>query len=190
MNRAQRERWEERYRGAVAGAPEPSLVEMLPMIPPGIALDVAAGIGRNSIALARAGIRVVAVDFSEIAMRSLCVTAGSNNLQIMPVVSDLEDGLPLRPGIFDAVINVTFLDRALVPILKNALRIGGVLLFDTFLIDQAEIGHPCDPRFLLRHYELRELLADMELLRYREGLVTYANDKPAWRAVALARRKS
>ncbi len=65
MNRAQRERWEERYRGAVAGAAEPSVVEMLPMLQRGIALDVAAGIGRNSIALARAGLRVVAVDFSE-----------------------------------------------------------------------------------------------------------------------------
>jgi tellurite methyltransferase len=190
MNRAQRERWEERYRGAVAGAAEPSVVEMLPMLPPGIALDVAAGIGRNSIALARAGIRVVAVDFSETAMRALREIADSDNLRIMPVISDLEDGLPFRPRSFDAVINVTFLDRALVPLLKNALRTGGLLLFDTFLIDQAEIGHPCDPRFLLRHYELREHLADMELLRYREGIVTYANDKPAWRAAALARRRT
>jgi hypothetical protein len=63
------------------------------------------------------------------------------------------------------------------------------LLFDTFLIDQAASGHPRDPRFLLKHYDLRELLGDMELMRYREGIVTYPGDKHAWRAVALARRR-
>jgi hypothetical protein len=87
------------------------------------------------------------------------------------------------------VLNVTFLHRELVPRLKSALRRGGVLLFDTFLIDQAANGHPRDPRFLLKRYELRELLADMELLRYREGIVTYPSDKHAWRAVSLARRR-
>ena len=44
--------------------------------------------------------------------------------------------------------------------------------------------------FLLKHYELRELLGDMELLRYREGIVTYPGDKHAWRAVALARGRN
>jgi hypothetical protein len=38
------------------------------------------------------------------------------------------------------------------------------------------------------HYELRDMLEGMELLRYREGIVAYPGDKSAWRAVALARR--
>ena len=64
-----------------------------------------------------------------------------------------------------------------------------MMFFDTFLIDQAALGHPSDPAFLLRHDELREMLASMELLRYREGMVTYPNGKSAWRATALARRR-
>ena len=64
------------------------------------------------------------------------------------------------------------------------------MLFDTFMIDQAAIGHPRDPRFLLQHYELRDLLAGMEILRYREGLTIYPGGKSAWRATALARRVS
>jgi hypothetical protein len=63
-----------------------------------------------------------------------------------------------------------------------------MLLFDTFLIDQAAVGHPRNPRFLLEHYELRDLLSDMELIRYREGIVDYGGGKKAWRAIALARR--
>ena len=188
MNRAQRDLWEEGHRGAVTGEAEPSVIEGLPMLPRGLALDVAAGNGRNSIALARAGIRVVAADFSATAMRSLRQAAEIDRLPIMPVVADLEEGLPFRRSSFDAVINVSFLDRALIPQLKAALRAGGVLLFDTFLVDQAQTGHPRDPRFLLQHYELREILADMELIRYREGIVTYG-DKCAWRAAALARRR-
>jgi SAM-dependent methyltransferase len=189
MSTSQRAMWEERHRGAIPGDPEPSVLEMLPLMPHGIALDVAAGTGRNAFPLARIGIKVVAADFSETGMRAISELARRERLPIAPVVADLEETFPFRPESFDVVVNVTFLDRALVPHLKSALRRGGVLLFDTFLIDQAASGHPRDPRFLLKHYELRELLGDMELLRYREGIVTYPGDKHAWRAVALARRK-
>lgn len=189
MNSQRRMMWEERHRGASpAGEPEASVLELLPLLPRGIALNVAAGAGRNSLALARAAIRVIAADFSATAMRMLAGAARHGGLPIMPVVADLEETFPFRARSFDAVINVSFLNRALVPCLKEALRVGGVLLFDTFLIDQAETGHPRDPAFLLKHYELREMLAGMELLRYREGIVAYPGNKCAWRALALARR--
>ncbi len=190
MSTSQRAMWEERHRGAIPGDPEPSVLEMLPLMPQGIALDVAAGTGRNAFPLARTGIKVVTADFSETAMRAISELARRERLPIAPVVADLEETFPFRPESFDVVLNVTFLHRELVPRLKGALRRGGVLLFDTFLIDQAASGHPRDPRFLLKHYELRELLGDMELLRYREGIVTYPGDKHAWRAVALARRRN
>jgi tellurite methyltransferase len=61
-------------------------------------------------------------------------------------------------------------------------------LAETFLVDQAEIGHPKNPDFLLQHYELRELMGGLELLRYREGLVAYPDGSKAWRASAVARR--
>lgn len=188
MTRTERDAWEARHREATPGAPEPSLIEMLPLMPRGLALDVAAGAGRHAIALAQAGFRVVAVDYALTAMRLVGEAARRARWPIMPVVADLEAGLPFRPGSFDAVVNLNFLDRALVPLLKGALRRGGMLLFDTFLIDQAAVGHPRDPRFLLRHYELREMLSDMELLRYREGLTVYSAEKSAWRATALTRR--
>ena len=189
MSTSRRAMWDERHRGAAPGDPEPSVLEMLPLMPHGIALDVAAGTGRNAIPLARAGIKVVTADFSVTAMRTISEFARRERLPISPVVADLEETFPFRPESFDVILNVTFLDRALPSHLKTALRRGGVLLFDTFLIDQAASGHLRDPRFLLKHYELRELLADMELLRYREGIVTYPGDKHAWRAVALARRR-
>src|SRR5271163_1403498 len=183
-----RESWEARLREMAPGTPEPSLVEMLPLIPPGLALDVAAGTGRHAMPLARAGFRVVAADYAAAAMRIMRDSASAQNLPIHPVLADLEAGLPFAPGSFDAVVNTNFLDRGLVPQLKCALRIGGMLFFDTFIVDQARLGHPRDPRFLLGHYELREMLSDMDLIRYREGLTVYSAEKQAWRATALARR--
>jgi SAM-dependent methyltransferase len=186
MNREHQAMWQERHRAA-PGNPEPSLAEMMPLLPRGLALDVAAGTGRNCIALARAGIDVVAADFSTAAMRSLAAIAQRDRLAIMPVIADLENSFPFRPRAFDLIANISYLDRGLVPALKQALRRGGVLFFDTFLVNQAESGHPRDPRFLLKHYELYDLLSDMELIRYREGIVTYPDGGHAWRATALAR---
>jgi SAM-dependent methyltransferase len=189
MDRDQQAIWEQRHSEAAPGEPEPSLVEMLPLMPRGLALDVAAGTGRNSIAMARAGSRVIAADFSLNAMRKVAQIARADELPIRPMVADLSAGLPFRDDTFDVILNVSYLERALFPALKSAVRCGGMILFDTFLIDQAASGHPRNPRFLLGHYELYDQFSDMELIRYREGIVVYPGGKAAWRAVALARRK-
>jgi SAM-dependent methyltransferase len=185
-----RDAWEERQYSADVGEAELSVIEFLPLLPRGRALDVAAGMGRNSIPLARRGIRVVAADWSRNALNSLALMARREELAIEPIVVDLERSLPFRPGSFDVVLNISFLERGLFASLKAMLRPGGVLLFDTFLIDQAAGGYPRDPRFLLGHYELCDLLSDMELIRYREGIVDYGTGRRAWRATALARRSA
>jgi tellurite methyltransferase len=189
MSKERRSYWDERHHNGTAGAPEPTLVEMLPLMPRGLTLDIAAGLGRNAIALAEAGMRVIAADYSERAATGLHVIARERMLAIGPVIADLEEGWPFRSASFELVVNICFLNRALVPRLIEALKPGGMIFFDTFLIDQAALGHPREPAFLLRHDELREMLASMELLRYREGMVTYPNGKSAWRATALAQRR-
>jgi len=191
MNRERRATWDERHRETTPGDPEPSLIEMMPLMPPGTALDIAAGTGRNSLALARGGWRVVAADFSVTGLHALAGVAHRDNLKIDAVAADLEESFPFRPNAFDVIINISYLDRALLPQLKSALRPGGVMLCDTFLIDEADQaghGHLRNTRFTLDRYELRALLDGLELLRYREGLVVYASGKRAWRASALARR--
>jgi tellurite methyltransferase len=182
--------WETRHgTGAAPGAPEPSVIEWLALLPRGgLTLDVAAGTGRHSLALARAGFKVVAIDYAEAALRTLQSIARAEKLLVWPVAADLSD-FPLPRARFDAILNLNFLDRALVPRLIEGLRPGGALLLDTFLIDQAATGHPRNPEFMLQHYELREMLSAMDLVRYREGIVAYPDGKSAWRASALAIRR-
>src|SRR5258708_21296116 len=118
-------------------------------------------------------------------MRLLTATAGDARLAIWPVVANL-DNFHLKDESLDAIVNINFLDRTLFPKFARALRPGGFLIADTFLIDQAAIGHPSDPRFLLAHGELRALAGDLEVEAYREGLVTYPNGDHAYRASMLA----
>ncbi len=189
MSEAQRAEWDERHRGKSAGAAEPFLAEMLTRIPDGVALDIAAGRGRNALALAHAGMKVVAVDLSAEARRLLAATARAARLGIWPVVANL-DSFHLKDESLDAIVNINFLYRTLFPKFVRALRPGGWLIADTFLVDQAAIGHPRDPRFLLGRGELRALAARLEVAEYREGLVTYPNGERAFRASLAARRKS
>ena len=72
MTNEGRDTWEARHREAAPGRPEPSLLELMPLMPRGRALDVAAGAGRHTLALARAGFRVVAIDYAATAMRRTC----------------------------------------------------------------------------------------------------------------------
>jgi len=132
--------------------------------------------------------QVVAVDYSAEAMRQLAAAARGEHFTVWPIVANL-DTFHLKDESFDAIVNINFLDRALFPQFERALRPGGVLIAETFLVDQAAIGHPRDPRFLLGHGELRALAGGLEIEECREGLVTNPNGERAYRASMLARRR-
>src|ERR1035437_7823159 len=135
MSETRRADWGESHRGQPPGEAAPFLAAVLKRIPHGVALDVAAGRGRNALALARAGMQVVAVDLSAEAMRSLAATARTARLAIWPVVANL-DNFHLKDESFDVIVNINFLDRALFPKFVRALRPGGILIAETFLVDQ------------------------------------------------------
>jgi len=67
------------------------------------------------------------------------------------------------------VVVVHYLHRALFPALKNALRPGGLLVYETFTRAQAQRGRPTNPDFLLEPGELKTLVAPLDILVEREG---------------------
>jgi tellurite methyltransferase len=179
--------WEERHRGREAGGtPELWMSEMLPLLPHrGIALDVAAGRGRHSIPLAEHGLAVIAIDYSREAMRALAKVVHERRMAMWPVVANL-DSFSIRNESLDLIVNVNYLDRRLFPEFRRALKRGGMLMVDTFLIDQLALGHPSNPKFMFQHRELERLLAGFQIARYDEGLRKYPNGSQAWRASAFA----
>ena len=155
----------------------------------GRVLDIAAGAGRNGLFLARRGDIVEAIDISLTALRRACAAAQAEGLQLFAVQADLE-AFRLPTDRYDAAINIRYLQRSLFEPLQRAVKPGGVIVFETFLIDQCTIGHPRNPAFLLQHGELRSAFtAACELLVYEEGLME-SGGQPAYLARMIARRRT
>ena len=98
--------WDARYaRAELIWTPEPNplLVAELDRVPPGRALDLGTGEGRNSLWLARRGWAVTAVDFSEVALAKGRRRAEAEGLAVEWVVADLRTLRPPR-GSLDLVL--------------------------------------------------------------------------------------
>jgi len=46
-----------------------------------------------------------------------------------------------------------------------------MVVYETFIVDQAQFGKPENPDYLLRHNELLNMFRDFRCLRYREGIL-------------------
>lgn len=179
-----------------AGVPAPSswLIECAGLLPLSLvagatagsarprALDVACGSGRHALLLAAAGLDVLAIDRDAAAIEGLLAAAKGLGLALRADVRDLEasrsdgsvggsiaTGWPLVPSAFDLIVVVHYLHRPLFPALVRALAPGGWLLYETFTVDQAALGHPRNPAFLLNPGELPGLVAPLDVVRRREG---------------------
>ena len=137
-------------------------------LPRGRALDIACGQGRNSLYLAEGGFEVVAMDISAVALNEARKRAEMKQLRIDWRQTDLE-AVRLDEAAYDLIVNFNYLQRSLIPQIKRAVKHGGYIIFETYLIDQMAIGHPKNPDYLLRHNELLEHFREFRILGYREG---------------------
>src|SRR4051794_28790164 len=121
--------WEAYYstESILASVPEPLLVQAAERLPPGRALDLACGAGRNAIYLARLGWRVTAVDFSRTGIARLRERAAG--LAIETRVADLERGdFPIEPNGYDMICDFYYLQRSLFPEIRGGVRPGGMVV--------------------------------------------------------------
>ncbi len=156
------------------------------LIPRGRALDIASGKGRNAIFLAEQGFDVVAIDVSPVALDEAGKRATQKSLSISWQQADLEQ-IELPKTTYDLIVNFNYLQRSLIPQIKAALRQGGHVIFETYLIGQEMIGHPKNPAYLLRHNELLDFFRDFRVLCYREGKIS-GGEETAFRAGLLAQK--
>lgn len=170
-----RNRWDERYReGDWCDIGEPARIvrEAEPWLPVrGRALDLACGAGRNALFLGRRGLDTLAVDVSGEGLRLLSRRARAEALPVRPVQADLERFALREDARFEVVVNVRFLLRSLLPRIRRWLAPGGVLIFETFNVDEIEIlGGDIRRAFALERGELRRAFAGLEVLAYEEGI--------------------
>lgn len=161
--------WDERFRtGEYPRNPDPSpvLERYLDVLPPGRALDVATGTGRNAVALAEAGHRVDAVDQSReglriarerteergVADRAEWIQADLDTYEFPEETYDL-----VTMSFYRAIDRFADIEEALVP--------GGVLFVEHHLrsTDEVESG-PSGDRYRFGANELLHACLDLTVL--------------------------
>ncbi len=152
---------------------EPShfLIDNIELLPESAkALDVAMGTGRNAVYLAQRGYNVDGIDISQEAIEAAVALAQREGVSINTKLADLESGYHLPQDAYDVIICFNYLHRPLIDKIKNALKPGGFIIYETFIVDQAQFGRPRNPYHLLEHNELLDMFGDFRCLRYHEGI--------------------
>jgi tellurite methyltransferase len=174
--------WNARYaeKSHSSLVPDPFLVEafgdyLVPLtaaISRRVALDVAGGVGRHAIWLAKHGWQVTLLDISDeaiaIAKRNAEQAKISLDLRAQGAADFLAKGKAEQR---DLIIVFFFLERELFPALIQQLKPGGLLIYKTYTTDQPKLRPgegPIHPMHLLKPNELLHAFTPLEILFYRE----------------------
>ena len=169
-----RQRWDARHAAGGPGLPSSLLLEWVGRLGAGRAIDLACGRGANLLLLAEHGWSDVApvagVDISPVALHIAAAAARARGLKVDLFAADVTR-YPLPKRSFDLVCVFRFLDRALAPRIGEMLRPGGVLIYQTFTVDQLRFDNgPRSRAWLLERGELRALFAELSVLQYEESV--------------------
>lgn len=177
--------------------PAPFLQEHSALLPKGTILDLAAGQGRHALYLAALGYAVEALDRDQQALDVMAAEAKRRHLPNLTVRQvDLERDPAHPPDLgkerYDGIVVFYYLHRPLFPAILQALKPGGVLLYETFLIDNhLRRQHPRRKEFCLDHNELLRLAGALRILHYDEGERSAGHGQdPAFTARLAARREA
>ena len=138
----------------------------------GTVLDLACGDGHNGLFLVQKGLSVVLADRSDDALQRARKAAQERGLDVDIRRVDLEmQGVnPLDRDTYGGIIVFRYLHRPLIPFIKKALTGGGIIMYETYTIEQPRFGKPLNPDFLLKPGELRDWFKGWNLIHYFEGI--------------------
>ena len=151
--------------------PSPFLVENIDLLPKGRALDLAMGGGRNAVYLAKIGYKTEGIDISREEVGAALELARKSGVDLKAHIQDLEGSVHFDEASYDVIICFNYLHRPLIPKMKDALRTGGMIVYETYIVDQARFGRPRNPNHLLKQNELLHMFREFRCLRYREGII-------------------
>ena len=165
-----KQRWNEKYMEKPKQENVSALVEKyIEHADVGQALDIACGTGRNTHFLALKGFGVDAVDISDIALKEI-----KNSSSINKIEADL-DKYNIAPNKYDLIVNMNYLNRRLVSQMKDGLKSGGVIMFETFLLAHGDFKIPTmNLDYLLRKNELLHSFIGLDVIYYEERIDTNA----------------
>lgn len=132
-----------------------------------LVLDIAMGEGRNAIFMAKHKYKVEGVDISKVAIAKAKKLAIENEVQIVPIIADLSK-YEIPKEKYDIILVFYFLERSLIPKIKQGLKPGGVVVFENYTIDYLKYDKAFNPQYLLKLGELPNLFKDFKIIKYQE----------------------
>lgn len=132
-------------------------------------LDIACGSGRHLRYFSEQGHAITGIDQDISGIPTLPSTATLVKCDIerhpWPLIT--QDA----PTTFGAVIVTNYLWRPLFPTILQSIGRNGVLLYETFAIENAAVGRPSRPEYLLEPGELLELCKSLRVVAYEHGFL-------------------
>lgn len=173
--------------------PHSEVVQACATVPPGRALDMGCGTGRNAFYLAQLGFDVTAIDANPGALAQLQGIAAHEGLDnIQPLAYDIHQAaLGAEYDFIACTVTLMFLDPAHVPAVLADMQActtpGG---HNLIVCAMHTAAHPCPIGFpfTLGEGELAQAYAGWELLKYNEDLGTMHNGAQLQFATLLARK--
>jgi tellurite methyltransferase len=178
-----RTKWNSKYIDRILEEKNPIPNQRLKMLAAylkgGTALDLACGLGGNSLFLAERNYQVQAIDISDVAISYLQKQAAQHHLNIEAQVRDLTDlkQLSLPEGSFDVVVITYYLDRSVFPFIKHILKEGGYFFMETFYQSPLKDNLDVSNQYKLESRELLREFADWHIIHFEE------NDQEGWQTI-------
>ena len=176
----QRSRWDLKYESGLPSLEKPdpfflsAFDEFVATSFPngGTALDLAGGIGRHALWLAKRNWQVTVVDISEVAIRKLGQNAQRFDLTLNLLALDAKE-YAFEPASFDLVVMFYHLDRDICPQVVSTLKPGGFLICKSSVCwDSYDGVAPANIRPLAKG-EILSLFPELPVLHHQERPVRY-----------------
>jgi len=148
----------------------------------GVALDLAGGIGRHALWLARRDWQVTVVDISEVAIHKLNQKAQQLDLALDLFALDAAE-YQFEPARFDLIVVFYHFDRGICPGILSTLKPGGFLICKSSLTWGSYEGAAPDNNRPLARNEILLMVPGLEVMHHQErpvhnrGVVEYVGKK-------------
>lgn len=139
----------------------------------GQVLDLACGKGQNGLYLRQRGINTLFADINQTALDTLMTEHNINEVNCWQ--ADFEDTsqndvIKLSQLQLQGMMVFRYLHRALFTAIKQAIKPGGIVIYETFTEKNKQFGRPNRAAFLLKSEELKAIFSDWEIIHYFEGM--------------------
>ena len=143
-----------------------------------VLLDLACGDGRHSIYAFNKNYDVLSTDLD---FKKLKIIKKKHNVMAININFETNYNWPFEDKSLDVVIVTNYLYRNLFKNIINALKPNGILIYETFTIENREFGKPFNKDFLLNPQELFYLAKkyNMKIIDYEELI----KNKPIKKAI-------